>query len=223
MSTNKEIAELQSSMVQVKIGNKYYPAVRSRRCVICMHPGRMVIEEKLMSGYGYPAIVQTVAGIEHTNNDGSKDIWPEFDTKQLGNHWRDGHCPLDSSMVQALKEQRAIEMGLELEDVTSDVVDHIIVTQAVLSRGYDRLIKGEINVDTKDLLAAGKLMSEYTGSHESGPGQEDWSEFIEVFFEVVRENVDDDQWNQISKGLARHPVMKALTNNETQEAEIVEY
>lgn len=218
----KELEQARDSMVQVKVGNRTYPAVQSSRCGVCMHPGRVEIEERLLSNYGYPAIVNFVADKRVTRNNGTVEDWPPLSKEQIRSHYTKGHCPLDTELLRQLSEERAKELGAQYEDSVGRLVDHQVFQRAVIARGYDRLVRGEINPDVKDTLAASKMLADLEANAQAVASQDQWAIAMQVYFEVVQESVTAEQWAQIGKRLNANPVLRALSENSVVDAETVD-
>lgn len=199
-----------NSLVQIKIGNVVKDMVFEPRCKVCNHPARFSIEEKLLMGFKYSEISRAMSDLRKQKADGEIENWPELEARNIKNHYQQGHVPLDSEMLAEYSKRRAEELGLEYEDAMVPVVDHIVVQKAVLSKGYEALVKGEISPDVKDVLAASKLLSDREKELASNSTVEEWQEFMTLYFQAVRSVVAPDQWQQIVRAIQNHPVMRAM-------------
>ena len=193
------------SIVQVKIGQRTFDMVRHTRCAVCMHPGRYAIEEKILLNFGYPAIVRFVSETQVQKNDGTIEHWPPLTRMQLINHRDKGHIPLNAEMIRALAERRAQQEGINLEDYTGQFVDHVVANDIVLERGLERLVKGEIQPDVKDLLSASKLKADLEARNQQMMGEAQMQELMILYFRTVQKVVTEGQWKQIMAEISGDP------------------
>jgi hypothetical protein len=224
---NNEIEQVRSSVIQLKIGNRTYNMVENRQCKVCMHPGRFQVEAKILLNYGWTAISRFVQDLQHEKIDGSIEEWYPLTPIQIKNHFERGHCP-DGSVSKALVEERAKKRGIDLEDATTGFVDHIIVQNAVLARGYELLVEGKIEPDTKDLLLASKLLADSEQANTESSTIEQWQEFMGVYFSAVQNVVSREQWDEIVLEIKKHPVFSDMNptrtndNVDIQDAEVID-
>lgn len=202
----------------MKIGNNIYDAVFEPRCKVCNHPARFAIEEKILLGNSYPKIARWVSDVRTQQPTGEIVDWPELEARNIKNHYVQGHCPLDAEMMRAFTERRAEELGEDLENSMTTFTDHIVVQKAILAKGYEALVKGEIQPDVKDTLAASKLLADREREIAEHATVEQWQEFMVIYFQAVRNVVSADQWNEIVKSIQHHPAMKAIDARRTIEA-----
>ncbi len=203
----KELLPGSKSIVQIRIGNRDYSMVRHTRCAVCMHPGRYAIEEKILLNFGYPAIVRFVSEVEHRNDDGEVVEWPALTRMQLINHREKGHIGLNSEMIRELAERRARDQGIDLENHMGQFVDHVVASDIILERGMERLIKGEIQPDVKDVLAVTKLKQELEATNKQYASLEQMQDLIVVYFSTVKRIVGEEKWKAIMKEIQNHPAV----------------
>jgi hypothetical protein len=187
-----------------------------------MHPARFQIEAKLLQNFGWKA----VSDLNSQRVDGSIEDWPALTPAQIRAHTESGHCPIEGETRRALAEKRAQKMGIDLAEATGQFIDHEIVQHAILARGYERLIKGEIEPDVKDTLAAAKLLSEAEREDENAASVEQWQEFMGIYFQAVQTVVSRDQFEEIKAIIAAQPVFQHMdatstTDNDIHDAEII--
>lgn len=207
------------SVVNIKIGNREYPAIRNIRCGVCMHPARFEIEARIMQSYTYASTVRWLLEQRKARGvDGFEEEWPSLSVEQLKAHIKKGHCPLDSEMVQALAERRAEELGFDLENGSGQFVDHVIASDIILSRAMEAILKGEAKPDVKDALAAAKLKAELENNAKSKVSTEQYQELFVAYFRVVQAIVDEQQWAKIMQAVANHPVVQAFQASQQRRA-----
>lgn len=207
-----------NSIIQIKVGNKTFDAVYEPRCKVCNHPARFSIEEKLLLGHTYLQISKWVSDVRSRKPDGEIEDWPELESRNIKHHFQQGHVPMDSEMMAEYSKRRAEELGLEYEEAMVPVVDHVVVQKAILAKGYEAMVKGEIKPDVKDTLAASKLLGDFEKDKQDTSTIEEWQMFMKLYFEVVKSVVDDDQWRQIAYAIKTNPLMKAMDARKQIEA-----
>lgn len=220
-----ELESVRSSVVQVKIGNRVYDMVHSPRCATCMHPARFKIEAKLLQNFGYPAVARYVSELNSKRLDGTIEEWPELTPAQIKNHFTNGHCAAEGEVLRALAEERAKERGIDLAEANGSYLDHVIVQKAILSRGYELLLSGQLEPDVKDTLAASKLLGDAEAAGASETSEQQWQEFMSIYFDAVQSIVSREQWTEIKSRITAHPVFQAMKSTNSAEpidAEVIE-
>jgi hypothetical protein len=212
-----DLAPANKSLVRVKIGSREFSMVRSTRCGVCMHPARFAIEEKMLLNYGYPAITKWISEKDVQSVDGSVESWPSLTVIQLRHHREAGHCPLNAEMVHELSKRRAAQLGVDLENNSGQFVDHVVASKMVLQRSIERLVKGEIEPDVKDLLSVSKLLQDLEAANKQNATQEQMQDLMQVYFTVVKSLVTDEEWIAIMNKLRNHPAVKAFQQKRTIE------
>lgn len=198
-----------SSLVQVKIGNKVYDARSAPRCKTCNHPARMEIETAIAEGWAYTRIAAEYSGVEYQDGDRVKNL-PEINWQTIRAHFKSGHMPMGVELQRRLSEKRANEIGSRYEEAADRFVDHYVVAQAVLHRGHERLVKGELEPDLKDTLAAAKMLKEIDDAAQGSLDNEAWSQAMEIYFETAQAMMAPDQWQQFVKRLSANPILASL-------------
>ena len=213
-----------SAMVQIRIGSRTYPAVRDPRCPVCLHPGRVQIEEKLLFNETYKAIAEWAADVDHEDIDGTIVAWPVLSPAQLTRHFKSGHCPIDARVLHDLTEARNGEMATGYETMSGRVVDHVVTLQSVLSRGQERLVRGEIEPGVKETISAAKALAALEVA-AAQTEQQDRSWFYEsamkIYFDEAQKIMNPEQWTRFSMALQTNPVLRQLTER-AQQTEIVD-
>jgi hypothetical protein len=224
--TSSEVEPVRSSVIQIKIGNRTYDAVQNRNCATCMHPARFQIESKLLLNYSYAAVSRFVSELNQQKRDGSVEEWPELTPAQIKRHFEYGHCPVEGEIARALVEERARDKGIDLTNANGQYLDHIIVQKAILARGYELLVRGNIEPDVKDTLVAAKLLGEAEVAESTGASEAQWQEFMSIYFNAVQSVVSNEQWEEIKSHITSHPAFQSMknTNNEEEviDAEVIE-
>lgn len=211
-----------TSLVQVKIGNKIYDARYEKTCKTCTHPARMAIEESLVKGDGYRTISKAFSGTEWQGRDGSVQILPDVGFQSIRNHCIRGHMPLSASALRQITEERTRQLSVDYEEMADRFVDHYTVTRAVVQRGHERLVMGEIEPDLRETLAAAKLLKEIEeGRLGGGVDAEMWNQAMVAYFEIARELMPPDMWMEFTQRLRENEVLQELATRQ-QQAQAIE-
>jgi hypothetical protein len=213
-------------MVQVQIGERTYPAHYSARCPVCNHPGRGLIEERILTNDSYVSIAAWVSDVDTVTIEGIEVRWPPLTTTQLSHHFNSNHCPVDARVLKELSEQRAEQLGVDYNELTGPFVDHLVYAKMVLLQGQQRLARGEIKATMRDTLAAARLLADIESAAEGEDGMDQlqaYADAMEQYFLTVQRIVSPEQWQQIGTALEANPVLKQIAAGlEIQDAEIVE-
>lgn len=208
---DKELEPVRSSLIQVRVGNRTYDAVRVNTCHTCMHPARMEIEEAVVNNHSYRSIADRYSEVSYENSDGTTTVLPKIGFMSIRNHFKRGHMPIGQAALRRIGERRAQEIGSKYEEMSDQFVDHYTVAQAVLRKGYERLNTGDLEPDVKETLAAAKLLKEIEDGAQQTLDADAWSQAMTVYFETARQFMDDGTWTQFTQSLATNPILHALS------------
>lgn len=227
-SDKESLRRVRSSMVNIRVGGRTYPAQRNPRCKICTHPARPLIEERLLYNDTYVAIAAWVTGQEAEQLNGIRITWPEINVAQLSAHYRNGHCPVDTQVLHALTERRATELGVSYEETGGRIVDHMVMLQQIATRGQERLIRGEIEPGIKETISAAKALAAIQLAGQMQEESVDLSAYEQsmgIYFDETRKIMNDEQWDQLVFALSTNPILRKLAerlqSDDVVEAEVV--
>lgn len=205
-----------NSLVQVRIGNKTYDARYEKSCKTCTHPARMEIESALVMGDGYRQVARTFSSIEWEGRDGSRQILPEINHQSIRNHCLRGHMPLSAAALRQITEDRTHALGLNYEEMADRYVDHYTVARAIVQKGHERLVQGELEPDLRETLAAAKLLKEIEDAQQTGLDVEMWNQAMVAYFEIARELMPPDMWAEFTRRLRENEVLQQLAAKQQQ-------
>lgn len=204
------VSEFRQSMVQVRIGSRTYDAVYQTNCHTCTHPARMLIEEKILQNFSFRAIAEQYSEKMIEGEGGRPISLPRIGHMSIYNHFHNGHMPLEAATLRKMAERRARQIGHQYEEAVEQFVDHMVLAEATIARVYDRMVKGEIEPEVRDGLAAAKLMADVEAEHSAGLDSEAWSEAMSVYFETARHHMDEQTWARFTADLQVNPILRAL-------------
>lgn len=217
-----------SSLVKVRIGNREYSAQRSPNCATCQHPARMQIETMLVEGHPYQVIAQTFSEVEYSVGRKTKRL-PRIAWMSIRYHYMRGHLPVDAKAVRDIAEGRLKELGHHAEDLEERLVDSYMIARLVMSKGFDRLARGEAEPTVKETLAAAKLMEEFEAARQSVDAGDAgaWQEAMTLYFTEAQKLMPPEMWGEFARRLNANPQLKSLAarlegEEEYMEAEVVE-
>lgn len=202
--------------VSIRIGNRNYPAIRSNRCRVCLHPGRPEIEEKLLYHEPYRRIASWVS--YQVQSDGS--TWSPLSEEQISRHFKRGHCPIDTRVLHELAE----EMGHDYEASLTRIVSPVLLARQTLSQVQECLIRGEIVPTLKDGLAAASLLHQIEASSrtlEQGDRSLLLEQAMMAYFAEAQKIMTPEQWERLGHALAVSPVLREI-EHKMAELDVVE-
>jgi hypothetical protein len=200
-----------ASMVMTRIGGQDYPLRSVSSCKTCQSPHRMAIENELLQARSYTSIAKSLEGLDaghlgHPSPEGISD------------HVKRGHIPLPVSAKRRLIERRAKDIGRSIEESEESLADHVTLAQMVVTRGYERLVSGEIEPNLTEALAAGKFLHEVEKSVGGGVDESAWRDTLMVYLEVSRQFIPQEKWAEFSRSVGSHPVIKAMVEAQQKKA-----
>lgn len=209
-----------NSLVRIRIGNREYDAKFSKTCKVCNNPARMEIETCLIKGDTYRSIAQHFSEAQWTGRDGGLIALPELGWQPIRNHYLSGHMPMSAAALRHIAEERAQQIGAQYEENTARLVDHYTVAKAIVQRGYERMVVGEIEPEIKDTIAAAKLLKEIEDTQIGSVDAEVWSEAMMIYFETAQELMPPQMWTEFTRKLGANPVLRGLAQKMQQHAAI---
>jgi hypothetical protein len=204
------LSEFRQSMVQVQIGNRVYDAVYHPTCHTCKHPGRQLIEEKILQNFSFAAIAELYSQKIIQGEAGQKITLPTITPEAIRRHFDNGHMPLEAATLRHLSDQRARQIGSAYEENLGQFVDHMVLAQATVSKVYEALVKDELELSVKDGLAAAKLLADVEADTQGGLDAEAWSDAMMIYFETARHHMDERAWRAFTADLAANPILRAM-------------
>src|SRR4051794_15249286 len=116
--------------VKYKVGGQEYEMKMVKQCHTCSSPYRNDIEQAIINGYGYAGIARNLP--EDAN----------VTEENIGRHVRNGHMPLEQSLRHQILEDRARELGRNLETAGSAAVDSISFARMGIQQCYEDIAQG---------------------------------------------------------------------------------
>lgn len=169
-----------------------------------------MIEEKIILGYSYRSIEDLYSDTDMVLEQGESPQWlPRVGRMSIRNHYAAGHMPIEAAEMRRITENRARSISRAVEDGDT-LVDQVSLAEAVLARTHERLVKGEIEPEIKDGLAAAKLLQDLDEGTESGVTAEAWTQAMTQYFETARRFMPPGMWHQFTQALTGNPILRAI-------------
>ena len=196
-----------NSTVSYRIGGREYPFRSEPNCLTCQSPYRVEVENALLKGYSYASIARSIPQADLTANN-------------IFDHVSKGHMPLDEHLRRAVIEDRAQELGRDIQRAEGVLTDHIALARLGVQRVIERMQMKEIEPGISDGIQFASLLlrlDEFAG--ETVDQQAVASSFM-VFFEAAKSVMDPAQFARFGKLLERNPVLSALSKKAAQVVEV---
>lgn len=204
-----EVEQLRGALIQVEIGGQVYDAVREPRCHTCMHPARIDIEKRILSGHSYRDIAQQYSGTEYQVG-GETRTFPDLSWMSIFQHVKNNHMPLEAAVARRILDDRTKALSEHYEEETERIVDGFGFAQQVLQRTQQRLATGQLQPSIQDGLAAAKLIKDFEAETGGDVDSAIWAEAFVRYFEITRELMPDDMWEALGARLTTDPVLRAI-------------
>lgn len=196
------------SVLMYQLGGRMYPMRSEPRCNTCQSQYRLEVEKKILRGYGYAAVANSLpdnAGISASS---------------IRSHVTNGHLPLDESVKRAAIEARARELGRDVEAFEESLVDHIVFAKLGVQKAFERVVNGEEEVSVSDGIALANLLVRVDQTAQQGADSELMVEVFHAYMRAFMSVVTDERMQrQFANLLSRDPVMISLYRRwESQES-----
>lgn len=188
------------SAMMTRVGGREYPQRTNTRCKTCMSPYRTAIENALLKSYGYAAIVRSLP----------EDS--DLSERNIMEHFKRGHLPLDESARRVLIEEDAKDRGLDIEGYESTLANHVTFAKLGVQKVLQRMMAGDLEPDIDQGIAFANLLLKVEDQAGEGFDTEALTQGFIVYMESVRAVCTPDQVQAIAENISRHPVMRALLN-----------
>jgi len=189
-------APLNASVATIRVAGHDFPAVTERTCRTCTSPYRWEIEEQLLLGRTYARIVADLPDDAHVS------------PRNLADHWKNGHLPLNEPTVQAVLDERAEKRGEAVRPALEAVVEHVDFARRLLSRVRERVADGEIDPDIRDGLKAAEFIAKYDSVEPVGDDL--YVEAFVIYFDTAKELMTDEQFHELGARLASNTLLLEL-------------
>lgn len=184
------------SLASVRLGGRAYPWRAEARCMVCRSPHRLEVEERTVAGDSWKSIADSLP-----DNSGLSE-------RNLADHFRNGHLPVQDAAVVRLAEQQAEERGEVVEAGAAVVVSHLDFARAVVGRVRQRLVDGEIEPDLRDGLRATELLLRYEPVDEAD--QVAWTQAIMAYHDTAEQIMDPEAFQRFTQALSENPILSEL-------------
>jgi hypothetical protein len=210
--------------VRVKIGNRFYDAIREARCYTCMHPAREEIETQIIQGHSYKSVATQYSEVDWSQADGTTVHLPQVTWSSIMHHFKAGHMPVEAAAMRQIIEKRAESIGVaQYEGQVGQFVDQYTFAQQVVAQTQERMVKGEIRPEVRDGLAAAKLLQDIESASEGSLDSDAWGEAMERYFEVAQKMMPPDMWSQFIRALSTDPILQAIAKRlSTQQENVID-
>jgi hypothetical protein len=191
------------SVVMIDVGGRKYPMRTVSQCRTCMSPYRMEIEQAILEQHGYMTIANALVGRESGR-------LPNPGHQSIRDHVLKNHMPLGPTAERALVEERAKQIGRDIETHTAGLADYASVNQIIVQRGMDRLARGELQPTMSELLTAIRMQHAIESTTEDGLDAAAWQEALVAYMEVAAQFIPQENLHAYGQALTRNPVLKAM-------------
>ena len=141
----------------------------------------------------------------------------------IATHVTRNHMPMVSTAERALIEQRARDIGRDIDGYVGSLVDYQTVNQIVIQKGMARIVNGEIEPSMADLLAA--IRNQHSIEQTSGGGLDvqAMQDALLAYLEVAKDFIPAERMSEYGRELMKHPILKAMyLKSNTTDGEAVE-
>lgn len=181
----------------VKVGGRTYAPKIRKNCLTCQSHYRIEIENLILNGYGYEHVAREVGDAGLT-------------ARNIGEHVRRGHLPIDQIIRREIIEDRAKEVGKSIES-DAYLSDHITVARLGIAR-YSRYMN-ETDAIPSEQMVLGMMKLLATVEAKAAEENVDRATLVEgfmVFMETARSIMSTEQFQAFGMRLNTNPVLASL-------------
>ena len=184
----------------------------SPRCFVCHQPYEILgqVNRMIINGQPYTEITRYLAFLH------DKDVISKVPSYQSVRNHGKNHLPVKDLAVRTLIERRAIEAGKDIEQGVENLLTTFAVAETVMHKGFAQLTKDSMDISAKDLLAATKLVHDFTKDQDGSMDAAQALSQLQHIIQAVKETVPAHMMEQI---LTR---IEQLESEQIIDAEIVE-
>jgi hypothetical protein len=199
------------SAVVYRVGGRLYPMKHNTQCHVCNSDYRTDVEDALLRGRTYRAI----------ENGLPEDC--SLSARNIGDHVRNKHLPMDLIARTSLIEERAREMGHGIEEYQGNVIDQITLARTIITGTVERINTGEMDWSVADALKAAALLEQ----HDMVSGTSMDHEAIFMAFRRILEAASrvssPEQMRAMGEVMRSDPILNSvLARLEGEDNEVVE-
>lgn len=188
------------AVMMTRTGGRDYEAKIVANCRLCNSPYRTEVENALLKSYSY-------VSIERALPEDAKISW-----KNIRNHYKNGHMPIEESMKRALIESDAQDRGLDVEAYEQALANHVTLAKLGVQKTMDRMMSGEIKPDISDGIAFARLLAqvESQAGTDTGFDVTTLTAGFAVYMEAMSQVCTREQMDEIVGRINSNPVMASL-------------
>jgi hypothetical protein len=116
------------------------------------------------------------------------------------------------SMQRSIIEERAAEMGKNIEDAEELIIDSVTVQRTVIAKAYEMLSNGELVPSMGDLLKALQLQQTMEAGKGGDVAEETWREAFMEYMTIVQKIVPPELFQKIGVEMTRSPTLQAIAS-----------
>ena len=185
------------AVVEYTLGGRRYAYKTSPRCKVCQSPSRMAIEEGILMGRTYSAILRTLPVDLTEGEDG-------FSLSSLKRHG-DNHMPLDAIVSRAVIERSVADRGRSLDDPSGTLLDHHTLAREIVRQAGERMLRGELKVGLEHALPAMKLLFDEGARVEGSVDQAATETMLVSLFATLKQVLDAETLAAVGARLRHNP------------------
>jgi hypothetical protein len=171
------------SVVEYTIGGRRYPYKSVARCSVCQSQYRMQIEDGILTGRTYQAILRSLPEDMAPFTDRSDAI----SKANMQTHAK-GHMPLDAIIARQTIEMRASDRGRSLDDPSGSMIDNHTLAHEIVRQVGERLARGELKPNLDHALVAQKLLFDEEARISASVDKDASEEAVAALFGTLSHN-----------------------------------
>ncbi len=192
-------AVVRPSAVMYQVGGRSYAMKTARHCKTCQSHLRLDIENQIIRGYGYKGIVDSLPeGCELTE-------------RNLREHVKNNHMPLDETIRHRIIEERAQENNRLLENEAGTAVDHIAFARVGIQKCFEDITAGKQHVTVAEANQMANILLKFD-QYAQGSEVDNYMvmQGFTTMLDILRKMLPPEQFQEFGVRMSATPFLKTL-------------
>jgi hypothetical protein len=152
-----------------------------------------MVNRQLVNGAPYSDIHKMLWEMHQTTGVPAKP--PSLPT--ISRHAKE-HLPFKDAAVRAVVEKHAEQRGADIEQGKQNLLTEFAVAETIMKMGHQQMVDGKIELTARDVLAATKMVHDFTRDDEGGLDQAQMIVQVGYIMQAVKEVCSAEQMIRIS-------------------------
>jgi hypothetical protein len=186
-------------VIMYRVGGREYPMRTAPNCPVCVSENRLAMERAILRGVAYTAVARSLPVGRGTK------ITPSV----VRSHAKE-HMPQDFALRTILLEERAAEIGRDVEAIEDTMVDQIGFLKVVVHDAFAEMAESGKAPTISQGIAAARILASLGLHAGSEVDAALWEEAVEVMMAEAHEIMPPDLFEEWGQRLLANPILRSI-------------